>query len=240
METGLHTASRDMTFVSSDIIRATSDTTLRPAQTLVYVAGAAAADVTITLPSVEEAAGRTYDIHVQSIGAGSDDIVVAFPNGLTHVPGDVIMTTAGDWVRIHSDGFNYRIVANSFDVRVYKFAINVTGTTGGLGGAFQNPEPYKQVIFEVVVNFTGADTGSNGVVNIGIGSSATADSDVLMDGLTTAAVDTLCMSISQGTNGDPAIWDENGGSNDWVTLTQDSSSTIAGMTGFVYLHTHKV
>lgn len=240
METGLHTAARDTIFDSSDILRVTADVTLRADQTLVYAAGAAAADVTITLPSVEEAAGRTFSIHVQSIGAGSDDIVVAFPNGLTNIPGDVILTTAGDWVLIKSDGFNYRVLSTSFDKRVYKFALNVTGTTGGLGGAFQNPETYKQIIFEVVWNITGADTGTNGVANVGIGSSATADSDVLLDGVSTASVDTLCMSISGGSNGDPAIWDENGGTNDWVTVTQDSSSTIAGATGFVYLHTHKL
>lgn len=239
METRLHTAPRDALFDSSDIIRATADVTLRADQTLVYVAGKAAADVTITLPSVEEAAGRTYGIHVQSIGVGSDDIVVAFPNGLTNVPGDIILTSAGDWVLVGSNGFNYRILAASFDKRVYKFALNITGTSGGLGGALQNPEPYKQIIHEVVLNITTQDTGGNGKVNIGIGSSATADSDVLMDEISTV-VDTLCMSISQGTNGDPAIWDEKGGTNDWVTVSQDASNTIAGAAGFVYIHTHKL
>ena len=105
-----------------------------------------------------------------------------------------------------------------------------SGNSDAFAFAVQNPESVKCIITNVVVNVTTAGGTGSSVLDVDVGTSATATGDDIIDGLdlnTATAYDKHSAAGSNG--GQPVVWDENGGTNDYVTgkiLTQNAASLV--------------
>lgn len=180
METSSRVAGRDALFTSSDIKRVTEDTTLRPAQNLVYVVGAAAADVTVTLPGVQEAAGREYTIVYQTLTTAGFNVVVAFPAGPSIKPANIILTQAGYWVTIKSNGFAWFVAASNFTEGLYAgvrvasatwdFAVN-GGDSGAIGLGVTIPKDVVIIggFVDVITICVSANDSGTGAIHVASG-----------------------------------------------------------------------
>lgn len=77
----------------------------------VEAAGAAAADITLTLPTAEDAAGRFAYIHANTIGVGSDDIIVVSPESTPVI--NYTLTAVDDFVFCYSTGTKWIIITET-------------------------------------------------------------------------------------------------------------------------------
>lgn len=104
-------------------------------------------------------------------------------------------------------------------------------TIGKFIFAIQNPEAVECVIYDVVLHVTTGATDTTCAVDVDIGGSSTGTGDSIMDGMTEMdAAGVYDRHTQAGSNGGNAVkWDENGGSNDWVTgkvATADATALV--------------
>ena len=89
-------------YQSAKYVFATVSMTLASNQVVCECVTGGAVDVTITLPNVEEAAGKIYSISL--ITDGGFDVVVQDQDESRDWEGDFTMDTALDYVLLYSDG----------------------------------------------------------------------------------------------------------------------------------------
>lgn len=112
------------------------------------------------------------------------------------------------------------------------------GAANAFAFAVQNPEGVDCIVTNVIVDITTAGGTASSVLDVDVGSSATATGDSIIDGLDLNATGVADRHDDAGSNGgEPLKWDKNGGTNDYVTgkiLVQDASS-LAGQVIIEYV-----
>lgn len=95
-----------------------------------------------------------------------------------------------------------------------------SGNANAYAFAWQNPEAGAIIIQRVILDITTAGGTGSSVIDVGRASSATTNSDNLLDGVdaNAAAVSDSCDSTMAGTNGRSIVkLDAKGGTNDYIT-----------------------
>ena len=105
-----------------------------------------------------------------------------------------------------------------------------SGSANDMAFAVQNPESVECIIIDVIVEITTAGGTGSSVLDIDVGSSATATGDDIIDGLDLNAAIVTDKDVSGGSNGGAAVrWNANGGTDDYVTgkiLVQNAASLV--------------
>ena len=105
-----------------------------------------------------------------------------------------------------------------------------SGNSDAFAFAVQNPEVVECIITNVYVEITTAGGTGSSVLDIDVGSSATATGDDIIDGLDLNATIVTDKDVSGGSNGGAAVrWNARDGTDDYVTgkiLAQNASNLV--------------